>query len=129
MAEDPEKSYAVGYKRPPVHTRFRKGCNSPNPNGRPKGSRSLKSDLLDELNERVPVTENGKRRKHSKQRVTLKALVNKGMTGDVRAASKVIELLIKVSGLDEADIDETQLSQTDEEILAAFLRRRSGESK
>ena len=33
----PSASYEVGYKRPPKHTRFKKG-HSGNPKGRPKGT-------------------------------------------------------------------------------------------
>ena len=119
------KDYRVGYKKPPVHTRFRKGVSG-NPAGRPRELRNLKTDFLEELSERVTVTEGGKRRHHSKQRVTIKALVNKAMTGDVRAAAKVIEYQIKLFGLDEAASGELGLSQTDQEILAAFLERYGG---
>ena len=120
-----KKDYQIGYKKPPVHTRFPKGVSG-NPSGRSRGSRNLKTDFLEELSERVTVTEGGKRRHHSKQRVTIKALVNKAMTGDVRAAAKVIEYQIKLFGLDEAASGESVLSQTDQEILAAFLKRYGG---
>lgn len=123
MGEETNKrDYDVGYGKTPVHTRFRKGV-CPNPKGRPKGSRNLKTDFLDELTERVPVTEGGKRRKLSKQRVTLKALINKGMSGDVRAATKVIELAVRLFGFDEAAPQGAGLSPTDQEILKAFLER------
>ena len=122
MAEENKNDYEVGYKRPPVHTRFRKGV-CPNPAGRPKGSTNLKKDFLEELSERVPVTEGGKRKKHSKQRVTIKALVNKAMTGDVRAATMVIEYWIRLCGLDEVAATDARLSSTDQQILEAFLER------
>ena len=40
----PDDDYAVGYKKPPLHTRFKKG-QSGNPRGRPKGSKNF-STLL-----------------------------------------------------------------------------------
>ena len=126
MSDSEKKPQKTGYKNPPVHTRFQKG-KSGNPGGRQRGSRSLKADFLAELAEKVPVTENGKRRKHSKQRITLKALVNKGMSGDVRAAGKVIELWIRLCGLDEASSGTEALSGSDEQILKAFLERYSGQ--
>lgn len=123
MADNDKKGdYPIGYKKPPHHTRFRTGVSG-NPAGRSKGARSLKSDLLEELSEKIPVTERGMRRRLSKQRVTLKALVNKGMSGDVGAAAKVIDLSIRLLGLDEGTAGETALSTTDEKILAAFLER------
>jgi len=122
MAEENKNDYEVGYCKPPVHTRFKKGV-CPNPAGRPKGSTNLRKDFLEELSERVPVTEGGKRKKHSKQRITIKALVNKAMSGDVRAATKVIEYWIRLFGLDEAETKDAGLSATDQQILEAFLER------
>lgn len=123
MADQQPKSYTVGYKKPPVHSRFKKGGPSPNPRGRPKGARSLKADLLDELAERLPISENGKQRKYSKQRITLKALVNNGIKGDVRAASKIIDLLIKLVGAEGESEAADEMSTTDAQILASFLER------
>ena len=44
--------YEVGYGKPPKHTRFQPG-QSGNPRGRPKGTKNLKTDLEEELSERV----------------------------------------------------------------------------
>ena len=39
MSDDDQPDYKVGYKKPPLHTRFQKG-QSGNPRGRPKGSKN-----------------------------------------------------------------------------------------
>jgi hypothetical protein len=52
------RDYLVGYKRPPSHTRFKKG-QSGNPNGRPKkkpASNQLRELLAEALNKRVVIT-------------------------------------------------------------------------
>jgi hypothetical protein len=36
MTDDDARDYKVGYKKPPLHTRFKKGQSS-NPRGRPRG--------------------------------------------------------------------------------------------
>ena len=58
MSDDDKTDYKVGYKKPPLHTRFRKG-QSGNPRGRPRGSKNLSTLLTDALNEPVVVTEDG----------------------------------------------------------------------
>ena len=53
--------YEVGYGKPPRHTRFKKGEASANPLGRPR--KNLAASLVERLNKKVVVTENGRRRK------------------------------------------------------------------
>jgi hypothetical protein len=56
-----ENSRSAAYRRPPEATRFKPG-QSGNPKGRPKGSRNFSTAIEKELNARVVVNENGKRR-------------------------------------------------------------------
>ena len=42
----------VGYRKPPMHTRFKPGQFG-NPRGRPKGTKNLKTDLQEELGEKM----------------------------------------------------------------------------
>ncbi|MFG1261012.1 DUF5681 domain-containing protein [Xanthobacter flavus] len=50
--------YEVGYRKPPVHARFKKG-QSGNPKGRCKGTQNLATDFGEELGERIRVREGG----------------------------------------------------------------------
>src|SRR6478609_8709514 len=90
------KDYEVGYGRPPQHTRFRPGCSG-NPKGRPKGTQNLKTDLMEELSERISISEGGKPKKLSKQRALLKSLLAKAITkSDARAANILLNLMVRL---------------------------------
>ncbi len=117
------RNYEVGDRKPPRHTRFKKG-KSGNPKGRPKGSRNLKTDLLEELSERVAVTENGKPVRLSKQRLMLKALFAKAIKGDPRSAELLLKLIGQVIGMDIEDCSGKSLAPEDQAILDAFLERK-----
>jgi len=114
--------YEVGYKKPPRHTRYRPG-QSGNQKGRPKGVKNLKIDLVDELSERVTIKENGRQLKVSKQRLMIKALIAKAVTGDTRAANLAISLLAQTMGLDPEAGKVKDLSAEDAEILNDFMRQ------
>jgi len=84
MHKKKDGDYEVGFGKPPKHAQFAKG-HSGNPKGRTRGSRNA-SALLDEaLNERVIVTENGRRKKMTKLDAIMKQLVNRAAQGDHRA--------------------------------------------
>jgi hypothetical protein len=92
MAGDRSRPYAVGYGKPPPHSRFKKG-QSGNPRGRAKGSKGIATMLERALTERVVITENGKRRSISKLEASLKQLVNRAATGDLAAMRQLYGLL------------------------------------
>ncbi len=81
--------YNVGYRRPPKTTQFKKG-ESGNPKGRPKGSRSLQTILVEELKSSVTIHENGRSKTVKKGEVIVKQMVNKAMAGDHKAAHLVL---------------------------------------
>lgn len=83
MTHDSKKK-GVGYKKPPKATQFRSG-QSGNPKGRPKGAKNFGTVIEKELNMRVEVTENGRRRKISKREAVAKQLVNKAASGDTKS--------------------------------------------
>ena len=65
----------IGYGRPPVATRFRRGV-SDNPRGRPKGARNIATVVAATLGERISITENGRRKRITKLDAAVKQLVN-----------------------------------------------------
>lgn len=89
MADDGKSDYPVGYAKPPQATRFKPG-QSGNPKGRPKGAKNFATIFEEELETRIPVTENGKRKKITKRRAAVKQIVNKAVGGDVKAIGTVL---------------------------------------
>jgi hypothetical protein len=128
MSED-RKDYEVGFGRPPKHTRFKKG-RSGNPKGKPKGAKNLKTDLLEELAESMKIRESGKPRRVSKQRALIKSLVARGLNGNDRAAAKILDLYLRVAGLDDdAGNAGLPLSEDERAVMQALedrLLRRAG---
>lgn len=122
--------YEVGYGKPPRHTRFQPG-SSGNPKGRPKGTKNLKTDLMEELGERILVREGDQARHVSKQRAMVKALMARSLKGDTRAASLLLSMMMRLLDTGEAASDVTEpLPADDLEILHAFEARvrRGGEA-
>ena len=114
------KNYEVGYGKPPKHSQFKPG-RSGNPKGRPKGARGLKTDLKEELRSRVKVTENGQTTSVSKQQLVIKALFQKAIKGDVRAAERIMAMIIQVIGIEDEGDSNRRLSKGDAAILEDFL--------
>jgi hypothetical protein len=83
------KDYAIGYGKPPEHSKFVKG-KSGNPNGRPKESKNLKTDLVEVLREKITIHEGERTMKVTKQRGFVLSLVAKGIKGDARAANVLL---------------------------------------
>lgn len=118
-----EAGYEVGYGRPPRHTRFQPG-QSGNANGRPKGTRNLKSDLADELNEKILVREGEQSQRISKQRAVVKTLVSKTLKGDARAAGLLTSMMMRLLDTGEGSPEAVAPLQDDERaILDAFEQR------
>jgi hypothetical protein len=84
-------NHEVGYARPPVHSRFKKG-QSGNPKGRPRGSRSVATILHKILGEKVSVREGDKVWLISKMEAIVRGLSLKALKGDQKATAAVLAL-------------------------------------
>src|SRR5687768_9358671 len=89
--KESEVSYAVGYRRPPVHTRFKVG-QSGNPSGRPKGTANLKTLFDRILREEISLREGEVTKKITKAEAILRGLVVGAMKGDSRSQMTVFKL-------------------------------------
>jgi hypothetical protein len=95
----PRKDYEVGYARPPKSGQFKKG-QSGNSKGRRKGSKLFVEIVMDALNEKVAINENGSRKMITKQVALAKQVANKGATGDLKSIKLLFEIL---EGLDDRE--------------------------
>ncbi len=124
-------SSPVGYRKPPKRTRFQPG-QSGNPRGRPKGTKNLKTDLMEELGEKIVIREGDRSQKVSKQRALLKSVVNRAIKGDARTIGIALSTMMRLLDTGEGAPDaEGALLDDELEILKAFegRARRGGDRR
>jgi hypothetical protein len=116
-----ERAYAANYRKPPLHTRFKKG-QSGNPRGRPV--KDLAALLAAALNEKVTVTENGKRRKVTKREAVIAQLVNKSASAELRATKMLIDMLREIEQkTDPAPAEKNPFGPSDKEVVHQLITR------
>ena len=111
--------YDVGYGKPPAAGQFKKGASG-NPKGRRKGARNLKTDLLEELHDRVSVSERGKRRMLTKQQALLKRLMQEALSGNHKSIALLLNLSMQFERSGDFVPAMTPLSSEDMEILKRY---------
>jgi len=116
-----DESYKVGYGKPPLETRFQPGVSG-NRKARPKGARSLVTDLKEALKETVEIREGGKTKRVSKQRVFITTTLNNGIKNVGRAPDTVLKLIDR-SGIPFEDASDHPVSEDDEVLLQMFHER------
>jgi hypothetical protein len=121
-SDEPPPSQKTGYRRPPVHTRFQKGVSG-NPKGRARGQVNLKTDLQQEMAERITLREGERQIRITKQRAMVKSTIAKAIKGDTCAQAKAFDLLIRILGIDEEQHGSEAISVADQAILTAFIER------
>ena len=126
MPDDEKTDYKVGYKKPPLHTRFQKG-QSGNPRGRPRGSKNFSTLLTEALNEAVVVTEDGRRRRISKRELGLKQLANKFAMAEAQVTKFLLGLMLDRERLGLATPTQRRsFGAADEKVIANLLKRLRG---
>ena len=124
-AAETTADYQVGYGKPPRHTGFQKG-RSGNPKGRPKGSKNLATLLTEALDEKVQVTEDGKRRRVTKRELVIKQLVNKSASADLRAIKQLTDIVERAerrAADSPAAPPPPAITAADEEVIAELKKR------
>ena len=113
----------VGYGRSLKNSQFPKG-KSGNPKGRPKGVKNFMTEIREELNARIPITENGKRKKITKRKAVAKQLVNKAAAGDPKASLVLLnETRPYETDSYAASAQPESMSPEDQMVMESIVRR------
>ena len=83
MSNNYSDRYDFGYRKPPMHSRFKPG-QSGNPKGRPKGRKNFRSIIMDVMDQTVTIKENGRLRQMKFPEALVRLLAAKALKGTTR---------------------------------------------
>jgi hypothetical protein len=113
----------VGVGNPPKHSQFRKGTSG-NPQGRPKGSRNLRTVLLEAADHPVTAEIGGKQRNLSALEATAFRLAEKAANGDAKSIAAFLDWVDEIqTQAAAAKPSEFPLGEQDVEVLRAAYER------
>jgi len=118
--ETSDDGFAVGYKKPPQHSRFQPG-RSGNPRGKQNGVRNFSTDVKRTLEVPVRLNDQGRARRVSTQEAALLRLREKALNGDARSIVQMLELA-KIFNNSTAveSVGDKALAAEDQAILDAY---------
>ena len=118
--ETSDDGFAVGYKKPPRHSRFQPG-KSGNPRGKQKGVRNFGTDVKRTLEVPVRLNDQGRARRVSTQEAALLRLREKALKGDAAFHRQFLELA-KIFNNNTAveAVGDKALAAEDQAILDAY---------
>jgi hypothetical protein len=130
---DDEDIYKVGPGFPPNEHKWKKGCPSPYPKGRPKKLFSMKPDLKkaleSALNEKVVITKDKKEVVLTKAALGIQQLVNQFAKGDRHARRDLFQYAARLGvELHARDIITEALGIDAEALVESFVKRRMQQS-
>ena len=121
----PKADYEVGYGKPPLATRFRKG-KSGNASGRPRRSRSVGSILAEILERKVTIRDGTGPRLVTVQEAMLLKFTKNALKGDARALNAVLGLAERYRDDPARTIEPAELSADDQVLIRDYLARQAG---
>jgi hypothetical protein len=114
--------YLVGYKRPPKHSRFRKG-QSGNPKGRSRGRRNLKTVLAEQLGRTLKANLDGRPREITQVEAIVLSMVTSAIKGDARARDAVLRMMQVLGLLDQQEHEARPVSADEQQLLDVYSER------
>lgn len=118
----PEVDEKKGYGNPPKQHRWQKGTSG-NPKGKAPGTKSLHTLIEMELDEKIEVTERGRKRSYTKRRLAAKQIVNNAVGGNEKALTVLLRregnmTIVAPGGADDLA---APLSTHEQSILDHFM--------
>ena len=115
----PPQNYAVGYGRPPAHTRFQPG-HSGNPKGRLKGIKNIATIVTEILDQQITVrTASGGVRRLTRREALAHKCIESASKGKEKALMIVLNLDDRSAGSDSPLI-EPQLDEENRALIDAY---------
>lgn len=109
----------IGYGKPPKAYQYKQG-QSGNPKGRPKGAKSEATILLEIINRRIEVRQNGRVRKITILEGILHRLAEDSLKGNTKSAAFVLNRLAAIASTVGT---ESEINPDDKTVLNAYLRK------
>ena len=115
---------AVGYRKPPLKSQFKKG-QSGNPRGRPKKSKNLRTIIQDALLTKITVREGEKTRIVSKLEALVLRHIDSALKGNDRAALITLKMAEHVGLIakSKSSSELPELSAAENAIMTDFIAR------
>lgn len=110
----------VGYCRPPKHSRWPKG-KSGNPGGRKSQSKNLDTLMLQELDQKIALTEGGREKRVTKREAIAKRIINGALKGNIRQLEFLFKYMRELGVADPFGIttdDKAELNRALEALAA-----------
>ena len=115
-------AYTVGYGKPPRAHQFKPG-QSPNPEGRPKGSKNEATIIKEILGQKIKIREGGKIRTITVHEAMFRRFAEKSLAGDIKSATFLLNRLNSViSAVNSGGLDDD-----DQALLQEFLEELEAE--
>lgn len=114
LTQPRQQNEGVGYKRPPVWTRFKKG-QSGNPKGRPKKDETFRAIAERELQKQIMIREGGRVRRVTLKVAIVKRCLAEAASGKIRNLEFITKLLnqtVPVHVQEELTAQEKELWKT-----------------
>lgn len=116
----PRTSGDVGYGKPPVGSRFKKGVSG-NPGGRKKGGSNIKTEFDEVMNLTLEINENGRKKTVTYLQAMLRRVAQEAIKGNMRATEICLDRAERYEGAATPEAEE--LSEEDGALIERQLQR------